>query len=73
MKLQRRMFTLCLCPHSLKGAQWFSTVDLASGYWQMEFAKEEIAKTAFCTKYGLFQFNVMPFGLGKCDKASTKH
>ena len=53
---------------SLKGAQWFSTLDLASGFWQMEMEEEDKAKTAFCM-YGSFQFNVMPFGL--CNAPRT--
>jgi hypothetical protein len=48
---------------TLKGAKWFSTLDLASGYWQVEMKPEDREKTAFITKYGLFEFNVMPFGL----------
>ena len=54
---------------ALKGAQWFSTLDLASGYWQVEMSPADKEKTAFCTKYGLYHFNVMPFGL--CNAPGT--
>ena len=49
---------------ALVGSRWFSTLDLASGYWQVEMDPEDTEKTAFCTGAGgLYQWNVLPFGL----------
>ena len=47
----------------LGNSRYFTTLDLASGYWQIRVAPGSQEKTAFVTPYGLFQFRVMPFGL----------
>ncbi len=47
----------------LSGAQWFSCLDLNSGYWQVEVDDQDRQKTAFASRQGLFEFKVMPFGL----------
>ncbi|PIK34112.1 Retrovirus-related Pol polyprotein from transposon [Apostichopus japonicus] len=54
---------------TLSGAKWFSTLDLASGYWQVEVQERDRPKTAFVTGSGLFQFKVLPFGL--CNAPAT--
>ena len=47
----------------LAGARYFTTLDMASGYWQVEMEPESREKTAFATYSGLFEFQRMPFGL----------
>ncbi|GBL91854.1 Retrovirus-related Pol polyprotein from transposon 297 [Araneus ventricosus] len=54
---------------ALNGSQWFSTLDLKSGYWQVEIQPEDKEKTAFTTGQGLWQFKVMPLGL--CNAPAT--
>ena len=55
--------------NSLSGQAWFSTLDLASGYWQVRLSENAKPKTAFTTHLGLFQFAVIPFGL--CNMPAT--
>jgi hypothetical protein len=49
--------------HQLAGAQVFSKIDLYSSYHQIKIHAEDIPKTAFTTRYDLFEYLVMSFGL----------
>jgi len=54
---------------TLSTAKYFSTLDLTSGYWQVEMTPRARKAAAFCTRKGLFEWNMMPFGL--CNAPST--
>ena len=55
--------------NTLSGACYFCSLDLASGYWQVEMSAQSRQKTAFATREGLLEFTVMPFGL--CNAPAT--
>ena len=54
---------------ALGGAKWFSTLDLASGYWQVALDEEASQKSTFVVRNGLYRWKCMPFGL--CNAPAT--
>ena len=54
----------------LGSMQYFSTLDLATGYWQICMDPASHEKTAFVTHEGLHEFRVMPFGLTNAPHAT---
>ena len=57
---------------TLAGSEWFTTLDLLCGYWQVQMEESDREKTAFITQEGLFEFQVMPFGLSNAP-ATFQH
>jgi hypothetical protein len=49
--------------NQMKGAGVFSKIDLTSGYHQLKIRESDIQKTAFCTRYGLYEYTVMSIEL----------
>ena len=49
----------------LKGAKFFSTIDLRSGYYHIALGKDLRVKMAFVTPFGKYKFSQVPFGLAQ--------
>jgi hypothetical protein len=47
--------------NQLRHFEWFSTLDLQLGFWQIPMAPDDVKKTTMITKSGLYEWNVMPF------------
>ena len=55
------------------GARFFMTLDLLSGYWQIAMDKASREKTAFSTRYGHYEWLVLPFGVSNGPGGFQKH
>ena len=72
MPLQRKTLILCHTFRNLnliEETQFFTTLDFFSGYWQVQMVDASKEYTTFTTYEGLYQSNVLPFGL--CNVPST--
>ena len=49
--------------HEISGYKWYAILDLNWGFWNLPITEESKECTAFCTHLGLFEFNVLPFGM----------
>ncbi|GJT59323.1 retrotransposon protein, putative, ty3-gypsy subclass [Tanacetum coccineum] len=62
-------FTIELIP----GCQVFSKIDLRSGYHQLRVKEQDVSKTTFCTRYGHYEFLVIPFRLTNAPTTMEEH
>lgn len=56
----------------LDGAKLFSKFDLRSGYYQIGIKESDKRKTDFTTRFGLFEWSAMPFGLAEAPMCSSR-
>ena len=57
----------------MQGSKVISLLDLTSSYHQIRFMPEDVAKTAFSTPFGHYEFKVLSFGLTKSVNLSSCH
>ncbi len=53
----------------LRGKAWFASLDLSSGYWQLELSEDSVPLTTFTTSRGTYAFKRCPFGLKSAPSA----
>lgn len=61
------------CLDSLAGAGWYSTIDLASGYFQIALDERDSDKTAFITRRGVFKFTTAVMGLKNSSMTTQRN
>jgi len=54
-------------------AKYFTKLDLTKGYWQIPLAEHDKCKSAFITAEGLYEFNVLPFGMVNAPAVFTRY